>query len=73
MNTGIKVQCDNLSLNVLTGKGKKQATKNILQNVTATFKPGRMTAIMGSSGAGKTSLLSLLVCSKDQSIYLFIF
>lgn len=34
--------------------------KPILQDISGIFKPGRMTAIMGASGAGKTSLLQLL-------------
>lgn len=34
--------------------------KTIINGVTATFLPGRLTAVMGASGAGKTSLLSLL-------------
>lgn len=34
--------------------------KTIINGVTATFRPGRLTAVMGASGAGKTSLLSLL-------------
>ena len=32
----------------------------LLSGVTATFKPGTMTALMGSSGAGKTTLLDVL-------------
>ncbi|RKP21732.1 hypothetical protein ROZALSC1DRAFT_26874 [Rozella allomycis CSF55] len=34
--------------------------KTILKSVTGEFKPGRLTAIMGNSGAGKTSLLNVL-------------
>ena len=36
---------------------KKKPELQILSDVTATFKSGRMTAVMGASGAGKTSLL----------------
>jgi hypothetical protein len=32
----------------------------VLSNVTAGLRPGRMTAIMGPSGAGKTSLMTTL-------------
>jgi ABC-type multidrug transport system fused ATPase/permease subunit len=59
----IEVQCAKLSLSVKlpAKKNQTEAEKTILKNVTAAFKPGRLTAIMGASGAGKTSLLSLLV------------
>lgn len=62
---GLEVHCNKLSLTIKLRKGlikKVESEKKILSDVTATFKPGRMTAIMGSSGAGKTSLLSILVC-----------
>ncbi|KAL6545368.1 ABC transporter G member 24 [Orobanche gracilis] len=41
----------------VTLKGKH---KNLLQSVTGKIKPGRITAIMGPSGAGKTTFLSAL-------------
>lgn len=34
--------------------------KTLLDGVTATFQPGRFTAILGPNGAGKSTLLSLL-------------
>ncbi|KAI9021804.1 P-loop containing nucleoside triphosphate hydrolase protein [Hyaloraphidium curvatum] len=34
--------------------------KEILAGVTGAFRPGRLTAVMGASGAGKTSLLQVL-------------
>ncbi|KAK9721490.1 hypothetical protein K7432_003371 [Basidiobolus ranarum] len=34
--------------------------KLILKGLTATFQPGRLTAILGPSGSGKTSLLNVL-------------
>src|SRR4051812_31559524 len=34
--------------------------KKLLSGLTGAFRPGRMTAVMGSSGAGKTTLLSVL-------------
>lgn len=40
-------------------KQKKQ-TKTILDGITGEVKSGQMLAIMGASGAGKTSLLNLL-------------
>lgn len=42
-------------------KGKsKLVEKEILKTLTGVFRPGRLTAIMGASGAGKTSLLTVL-------------
>lgn len=54
----------------LTLKTKK---KHILRCVTGNIKPGRITAVMGPSGAGKTSLLSALAgktvgCKRSGSI-----
>lgn len=63
----IEVACHNLGLSVrqrekdpATGK-TRQGEKHILSGITARFRPGRLTAIMGASGAGKTSLLNILV------------
>ena len=56
---GLLLSCSNLSFSVITEKGEK-TKKTILKNITASFRPGRVTAVMGSSGAGKTTLLSLL-------------
>uniref|UniRef100_A0A7N0RHL0 ABC transporter domain-containing protein n=1 Tax=Kalanchoe fedtschenkoi TaxID=63787 RepID=A0A7N0RHL0_KALFE len=41
----------------LTLKGKK---KHLLRYVSGTIRPGRITAVMGPSGAGKTTFLSAL-------------
>lgn len=38
----------------------KAQNKHILRNVTGKIKPGRITAVMGPSGAGKTTFLSAL-------------
>lgn len=50
----IEVQFKDLSL-YLKGSGKK-----ILCNVTGKLSPGRVTAVMGPSGAGKTTFLNAL-------------
>lgn len=42
------------------GDGVKFVDKPILQNISGRFKAGKLTAIMGASGAGKTSLLNVL-------------
>lgn len=38
----------------------KSKDKHLLRHVTGKFKPGRITAIMGPSGAGKTTFISAL-------------
>jgi ABC-type transport system involved in cytochrome bd biosynthesis fused ATPase/permease subunit len=39
---------------------KEQSIKRVLKGVTGVFRPGRLTVILGSSGAGKTSLLNAI-------------
>ena len=56
------VRVDNLSYSIPQGKVRKP----ILSNVTASFQPGTCTALMGPSGAGKTSLLNVL-CGNVRS------
>jgi len=57
----IELSFDNLSL-FLKGSGKK-----ILSNVTGMLKPGRIMAVMGPSGAGKTTFLNALAGKATQS------
>ncbi|OQR93166.1 ATP-binding Cassette (ABC) Superfamily [Thraustotheca clavata] len=38
--------------------------KQLLQHITASFTPGKMTALMGSSGAGKTTFMDVLAGRK---------
>jgi len=44
------------------GTGDKFTTKNILKGVSGICRPGELTALMGPSGGGKTTLLNLLAC-----------
>jgi ABC-type multidrug transport system ATPase subunit/ABC-type multidrug transport system permease subunit len=49
-------------------KGKEKVDKYILSDVSGVMRAGALTAIMGASGAGKTSLLNVLVGrSPDKS------
>lgn len=55
---GLLLACSNLTFKIKEKRGGGE--KEILKGITASFRPGRVTAVMGSSGAGKTTLLSLL-------------
>jgi ABC-type multidrug transport system fused ATPase/permease subunit len=41
--------------------------KEILKGVTGLIQHGKVTAIMGASGAGKTSLLNIMACRISKS------
>uniref|UniRef100_A0A1B6F7Y9 ABC transporter domain-containing protein n=1 Tax=Cuerna arida TaxID=1464854 RepID=A0A1B6F7Y9_9HEMI len=41
-----------------------QEEKEILKNVNGRFRPFKVSAILGPSGAGKTSLLNILTCNR---------
>lgn len=53
----VHLQLRNLTYHVMVG-GKKE--KQIIFGVDADFEPGRLTAVMGPSGAGKTTILNIL-------------
>nr|QHN70689.1 ATP-binding cassette subfamily member 4 [Limenitis arthemis astyanax] len=55
----VDIEFKNIYLDVSTGLLSKK-TKKVLKNVSGLFKSGHLTAIMGPSGAGKTSLLNAL-------------
>jgi ABC-type multidrug transport system ATPase subunit len=42
--------------------------KAILRNVTGHFKPGKITAIIGSSGAGKTTLMKIVSGKRSMDV-----
>jgi ABC-type multidrug transport system ATPase subunit len=52
------------SIKVKDSKTKKMVDKLILKGLTGAIEPARLTAVMGASGAGKTSFLNVLVGSK---------
>lgn len=45
-------------------KGVKKDKLQLLQEITGTFRPGILTALMGVSGAGKTTLMDVLAGRK---------
>ena len=44
----------------LAAVGKRYGSRVVLDDVTAAFAPGRLTAVVGRSGSGKTTMLHLL-------------
>lgn len=46
--------------NLCYGVEVKKQNREILKNLSGTFKSGTVTAILGASGGGKTSLLNVL-------------
>ncbi|KAJ1964682.1 hypothetical protein IWQ62_002863 [Dispira parvispora] len=47
-------------------RGPRTYEKQILSKITGAFQPGRLTAILGPSGSGKSSLLNLMAGSAHQ-------
>ncbi|KAJ3177496.1 hypothetical protein HDU85_005863 [Gaertneriomyces sp. JEL0708] len=59
-NLQINFTFENLGLKIKGGK-------SVLQGVTGSIKAGRMTAIMGPSGAGKTTFMNVLMGKVDRT------
>eukprot|EP00762_Andalucia_godoyi_P001471 ANDGO_00133.mRNA.1 ABC transporter G family member 28 len=60
----ISIELRNVHYEVPVGSGTKRAQGNqkvILESVSACFEPGKVSAIMGPSGSGKSSLLNILL------------
>ena len=47
-------------------RGKKKGPLTILDQITTSFQPGRLTALMGPSGGGKTTLLDVAAGRKNS-------
>lgn len=47
-------------------KSEPKGRKYILQDVSGYFEPGTLTAVMGPSGAGKTTFLDIVTGRKTQ-------
>ncbi|XP_049763473.1 ATP-binding cassette sub-family G member 1 [Schistocerca cancellata] len=58
-NKSIDIGFSDITYSVRVGVTGKE-TKMVLQGISGLFKSGELTAIMGPSGAGKTSLLNIL-------------
>jgi ABC-type multidrug transport system ATPase subunit len=70
---GFEVDIRDVSLVLTEKKDPTTATTVILDKVSAVIKPGRLLAIMGPSGSGKSSLLNVLAgrTQKNKRLRLF--
>ncbi|KAJ2156679.1 hypothetical protein GGF46_005025 [Coemansia sp. RSA 552] len=58
--TPLQISFENLSYSVRVPTTQSGEDKVILHNLSGTFRPGRVTAILGPSGSGKSTLLNIL-------------
>ena len=56
---GVLFSWSHINVETQTSQG---ITKQIVKDATGVARPGELVAIMGASGAGKTSLLNALTC-----------
>jgi len=56
----ITIEWKNLTYIVPVGKGKKMTSKTILEDLNGQVPAGRLLAVMGPTGSGKTSLINAL-------------
>jgi len=56
----VEITWKNLTSSIMVGKRKKKTRRVLLNNVNGYVRPGQLLAIMGPSGAGKTTMLNLL-------------
>lgn len=56
----VQVSYSDLKFSIDIKQGKVIEDRKILKGCSGTFNPGKLTAVMGASGAGKTSLLNLV-------------
>jgi len=59
-NTELQISAGNIKINNICFKYKNENENNILNSVNLTMLGGKMTSIVGHSGAGKSTILSLI-------------
>jgi ABC-type lipoprotein export system ATPase subunit len=60
----VSLTFENICYDVTTSTGKEEI--RLLHNVNGVFRSGRMTALMGESGAGKTTLMDVIAMRKTS-------
>lgn len=59
--SGKKLQIDKGEIQFENVRFKYNSTKEVLKGLTFTIQPGKITALVGSSGAGKTTVVDLIM------------
>ncbi|EQC30659.1 hypothetical protein SDRG_11714 [Saprolegnia diclina VS20] len=57
-----------LSYTIQVGAKKQKSSRQLLQGIHGCFEPGTLTALMGSSGAGKTTLMDVIAGRKTAGV-----
>ena len=55
--------------NAVTSEGGKKELE-LLRGISGAFRPGRLTALMGVTGAGKTTLMDVLAGRKTGAVHI---
>ncbi|KAF0713025.1 hypothetical protein As57867_004542, partial [Aphanomyces stellatus] len=62
--TPVTLSFSDLYYTIEVGKGKDKTTRQLLKGIHGCFEPGTLTALMGSTGAGKTTLMDVIAGRK---------
>ncbi|EQC30661.1 hypothetical protein SDRG_11716 [Saprolegnia diclina VS20] len=57
-----------LSYTIQVGAKKQKSSRQLLQGIHGCFEPGTLTALMGSTGAGKTTLMDVIAGRKTAGV-----
>ena len=63
IQAGVELKIDNISKEVFVKTGEK---RKILNNISLTIRPGELVAIVGASGAGKTTFMNA-ICGFERA------
>lgn len=66
---GVEVTFQRLTVSVTKRGAAMPDTKSILKGISGSCKAGRLLAIMGASGAGKTTLVSMIGWNFNQCMF----
>ncbi|CAK4124384.1 unnamed protein product [Aphanomyces euteiches] len=66
--TPVTLSFRDLFYTIPVGKGKDKTTRQLLKGIHGFFEPGTLTALMGSTGAGKTTLMDVIAGRKTACV-----